>query len=69
MMCEQCEELICKVCGHEACPVCEDDCDHPDCFDFEKEGNPTDHICMFDPCPAGCVRGRKDPDEEQESAQ
>jgi hypothetical protein len=54
-LCERCEDLRCTVCGHEACPVCEDECDHTDCIDW-KSGR-MDHACVFPPCPSGCVRG------------
>jgi hypothetical protein len=60
MLCDQCAELVCTVCGHEACPVCEDDCDHPECLTWTT-GDKT-HVCQFPPCPAGCVRGEKEED-------
>lgn len=58
-LCEQCEDFPCTVCGHEACPECEDFCDHPDCitYDAKRHGTRT-HECVFARCPAGCVRGQ-----------
>ena len=59
MICDACESFECKVCSHEACPVCEDFCDHPDCIIWNEEtGNGRDgHKCEYPPCPNGCVRG------------
>ena len=61
-LCDACEEFECKVCGHEACPCCEDCCDHHDCIAWDGRGHGTKkHVCVFDTCHQGCVRGDRDP--------
>jgi hypothetical protein len=72
-MCPACEELLCRICGHEACSVCENDCDDTECLVVVPgTGDPENvvlgvprgeelkktHACVFPPCPAGCA-GRK----------
>jgi hypothetical protein len=60
MLCEQCEDLECKVCGHPACPVCMTCCDHYDCITWTGDEGVKAHVCEFPPCPAGCVRSAKE---------
>lgn len=50
--CETCMTALCDVCGHEPCPVCVDDCDHPDCIEWnEQTGSGTKkHVCIFKRC-------------------
>jgi hypothetical protein len=61
-LCDACDEFECKVCGHEACPCCEDCCDHSECIEWDALGSGTKkHVCVFEACPNGCMRGDRDP--------
>ncbi len=63
--CDACFERSCTVCGHEACPVCLDDCDHPVCIEWDEKGRGTKkHECVFGACPVcghtGPIKGKKE---------
>jgi|GEM_PF-4832741 hypothetical protein len=49
--CDDCAETKCAICGHEPCPMCIDDCDHPECIVWEGRGHSSlTHRCKFTPC-------------------
>ena len=53
-VCEDCMSQACAICGHPPCPMCLDDCDHPDCLEPGKppleEALFKTHTCVFTHC-------------------
>lgn len=50
--CDECMAARCTVCGHAPCPICVDCCDHPECIEWDDEGEgQKKHVCQFTRCP------------------